>query len=147
MTERPQTAPHPGDPRPNDPRRSAPRATEQRPSDQRPTDQRRTDRPDGRAPSDGGSAAPSALLSDRDLETVTRRWHEIQAGFVDAPQQAVKDADALVADLMERLVQVFAAERHQLESHRSRGDQASTEDLRIALQRYRSFFQRLLAVQ
>jgi hypothetical protein len=106
------------------------------------------------AQADGGQAhqaqadRPPAnqLLSGPDLDAVTRRWHDIQAGFVDAPQQAVKDADALVADLMNRLTQLFAAERRQLESQWSRGDQVSTEELRVSLQRYRSFFQRLLSV-
>jgi sirohydrochlorin ferrochelatase len=68
---------------------------------------------------------------------------EIQVRFVDEPRGAVEDADALVATVMQRLAEGFASERERLEAQRGRG--ISTEDLRVALQRYRSFFQRLLA--
>lgn len=74
------------------------------------------------------------------------RWNDIQTGFVDEPRRAVQDADALVATAMKRLAETFAAERSQLESQWDRGENVSTEDLRVALQRYRSFFSRLLAV-
>jgi hypothetical protein len=74
------------------------------------------------------------------------RWTEVQTGFVDEPRSAVEQADGLVADMMKRLAQVFADERAKLEEQWSRGDDISTEDLRVALQRYRSFFDRLLAV-
>ena len=60
--------------------------------------------------------------------------------------RSTADADALVADLMQGLAQVFSAERRHLEAQWSRGGQASTEDLRVSLQRYRSFFERLLSV-
>jgi hypothetical protein len=73
------------------------------------------------------------------------RWQEIQAGFVDEPRQAVEDADALVADLMRRLAETLAGEREQLESRIGAGGDASTEDLRQGLRRYRSLFERLLA--
>jgi hypothetical protein len=74
------------------------------------------------------------------------RWQEVQTGFVDEPRSAVERADSLVADMMKRLAQVFADERSKLEEQWSRGDDISTEDLRVALQRYRSFMDRLLAV-
>ena len=74
------------------------------------------------------------------------RWQEVQTGFVDEPRNAVERADGLVADMMKRLAQVFADERAKLEEQWSRGDDISTEDLRVALQRYRSFFDRLLSV-
>ena len=64
----------------------------------------------------------------------------------DEPRRAVEDADALVASAMKRMAEVFASERSQLEGQWDRGDDVSTEDLRIALQRYRSFFGRILAV-
>ena len=77
---------------------------------------------------------------------MTTRWRDIQADFVDHPRQAMQDADALVAGLMQHLARTFAQEREQLETQWSRGDQVSTEDLRVSLQRYRAFFERLLSV-
>ncbi len=85
------------------------------------------------------------LLEDEELQAVVGRWKEIQAQFVDDPRNAVQQADVLVADLMQRLARMFAAERGQLESRWSSGEAVSTEDLRQGLQRYRSFFERLLA--
>jgi hypothetical protein len=73
------------------------------------------------------------------------RWQSIQVRFVDEPRQAVEEADSLVAELMQRLAQTFHDERENLESQWSRGDDVSTEDLRVGLQRYRSFFERLLS--
>jgi hypothetical protein len=74
------------------------------------------------------------------------RWDRIQTGFVDEPRQAVQQADELVAQAIKRLAESFAEERNRLESQWSRGDQVGTEDLRVSLQTYRSFFQRLLSV-
>jgi hypothetical protein len=71
-------------------------------------------------------------------------WVEIQTGFVDRPREAVERADGLVADLMQRLAAQFSEERSGLESQWDGGDDVSTEDLRVALTRYRSFFERLL---
>jgi hypothetical protein len=85
------------------------------------------------------------LLEDRELQSIHVRWKDIQAEFVDEPRQAVQDADALVAELMQRLAQMFASEREQLESRWAGGDDVSTEELRHGLRRYRSFFERLLA--
>ena len=73
------------------------------------------------------------------------RWETIQTGFVDDPRQTVEQADELVANVMQRLAEGFAAERERLEQQWGRGEDVSTEDLRIALQRYRGFFQRLLS--
>jgi hypothetical protein len=78
-------------------------------------------------------------------EQCQQRWETIQAGFVDDPQESVERADALVADLMQRLAAVFSAEREQLERQWDTGEDVSTEDLRVALTRYRSFFDRLLS--
>ena len=75
-----------------------------------------------------------------------RAWESIQAGFVDEPRRAVEDADHLVASAMKRLAEMFADERQRLESQWDRGDDVSTEELRVALQRYRGFFGRLLSV-
>jgi len=73
------------------------------------------------------------------------RWETIQTGFVDEPRQTVEQADELVAEVMKRLAEGFATERERLEGQWGRGEDVSTEDLRIALQRYRGFFQRLLS--
>jgi len=73
------------------------------------------------------------------------RWEKIQTGFVDEPRQTVEQADELVAEVMKRLAEGFAGERERLEGQWGRGEDVSTEDLRIALQRYRGFFQRLLS--
>lgn len=85
------------------------------------------------------------LFDDNELGTYRSRWDDVQARFVDDPRGTVKDADALVNDVMERLTQTFTDERSSLESQWSEGKDASTEDLRVAMQRYRSFFARLLA--
>ena len=74
------------------------------------------------------------------------RWDAIQTGFVDEPRKAVEEADAAVAQVIKRLTEVFADERASLEHQWDKGEQVSTEDLRQALKRYRSFFERLLAV-
>jgi hypothetical protein len=86
------------------------------------------------------------LAGDGENERFVARWQEIQAGFVDEPRRAVQDADALVVDLMDRLARVLAEERARLESSPGAGEGVSTEDLRQGLQRYRSLFERLLAV-
>jgi hypothetical protein len=85
------------------------------------------------------------LLPATDRDDFGREWEEIQTGFVDEPRQTVERADALVATVMQRLADGFASERDRLEQHWDRGEDISTEDLRIALQRYRSFFRRLLS--
>ena len=92
---------------------------------------------------DGGRHEP--LLPSDQNRRFTMRWDEIQTGFVDEPRESVEQADALVADLMQRLASNFADERKQLESQWDQGDDVSTEDLRVALTRYRSFFERLLS--
>lgn len=85
------------------------------------------------------------LLPPDQSERFTDRWGQIQTSFVDQPRDAVADADALVADLMQRLAASFSDERERLEAQWDRGDDVSTEDLRVALTRYRSFFDRLLS--
>lgn len=92
------------------------------------------------------SADNTPLLPGNETETLRTRWKEIQTAFVDEPRKAVEQADGLVASAMKRLAEVFAQERSGLEQQWDRGDSVSTEDLRVALQRYRSFFDRLLSV-
>jgi hypothetical protein len=91
------------------------------------------------------SDADESLLPAGDAAKFRKRWEEVQTRFVDEPRGAVEDADSLVAALMQRLADGFAQEREHLEAQWGRGEDISTEDLRVALQRYRSFFQRLLA--
>lgn len=74
------------------------------------------------------------------------RWHALQANFVDDPRAAVGEADSLVAELLHDLAQSFDQARSGLETQWNQGDDVSTEELRITLQRYRSFFERILSV-
>lgn len=91
-------------------------------------------------------AQSSSLLSSEEATALRSRWDAVQTGFVDEPRQAVEQADALVAQAIQRLAETFTAERARLEGQWSRGTDVSTEDLRVALQRYRSFFDRLLHI-
>lgn len=98
---------------------------------------------------DRGVGAESQLepLFDDSVDHEFRsRWREIQTGFVDEPRQAVEQADELVAELMQRLAQSFSEQRNNLEHQWDASDEVSTEELRVALTRYRSFFERLLSV-
>jgi hypothetical protein len=88
--------------------------------------------------------SPELLPREQNAEFQTR-WEKIQTGFVDEPRQTVEQADELVAELMKRLAEGFATERERLEGQWGRGEDVSTEDLRVTLQRYRGFFQRLLS--
>jgi hypothetical protein len=94
--------------------------------------------------SDNPTATPLFVRGDAD--GYRTRWSAIQTGFVDEPRHAVEEADSLVAEVVTRLAESFAGERGRLESAWERNDQVSTEDLRQAMQRYRSFFERLLSV-
>lgn len=88
----------------------------------------------------------TALFSPDEANSLRGQWDSVQVGFVDEPRQAVEKADALVAGAMKRLAEMFAAERERLEKQWDRGDSVSTEELRVALRRYRAFFGRLLSV-
>ncbi|WP_206308666.1 hypothetical protein [Streptomyces sp. A1136] len=92
----------------------------------------------------GGDSGNEPLLAGRDAEDFRTRWSEIQGRFVDDPQDAVRSADTLVAEVMQTLAATFASHKEELEGQWSKGEEVVTEDLRIALQRYRSFFNRLL---
>ena len=100
-----------------------------------------------------GSPTPKAgeeknlpLFAQNDTQDFRSRWEKIQIGFVDEPRTAVVQADELVANAIKRLAEIFAAERQKLETEWDKTDNVSTEDLRVALRRYRSFFDRLLSV-
>jgi len=103
-------------------------------------------------PSMGEAAEPAAsdtsntpLLPSDLSESLGGQWDAIQAQFVDSPRDAVQQADALVANVIQELAKTFADERASLEQQWDRDEDVDTEALRMALQRYRSFFQRLLA--
>ncbi len=113
----------------------------------------------GRSGGDGGSATlagtrasgasaateqPQALLGEEETGTFRARWESIQTGFVDQPRRSVEEADQLVAEVMRRLAETFADARQQLEGQWAGGGEAGTEELRVALQRYRAFFETLL---
>jgi hypothetical protein len=87
-----------------------------------------------------------SLFPHEEADGFRSRWEAIQTGFVDEPKTAVSEADALVAQVVTRLAQVFSDEKTTLEQQWDRGDSVSTEDLRVALKRYRAFFHRLLSV-
>jgi hypothetical protein len=87
-----------------------------------------------------------ALFAPDEAQTLRGRWEKIQIGFVDEPRDSVQQADQLVATVIQRLAEIFASERNRLEGDWGKGDSASTEDLRMALRRYRSLFDRLLSV-
>ena len=87
---------------------------------------------------------PMPLFSEPEMGDFRSQWSKLQTGFVDEPRRTVENADKVVAAVMQRLAEGFANERSGLEKRWDHGDNASTEDLRVALQRYRSFFDRLL---
>lgn len=114
-----------------------------------PTVAQETQRPSGPSPvpqPTGQPTAPASLFPTEDAESLRKQWSDAQAGFVDDPRHAVEQADSLVAGVIKRLTDSFAGERSKLEGQWSRGENVSTEDLRMALQRYRSFFDRLLSI-
>jgi hypothetical protein len=102
------------------------------------------ERPEARRRGDEEPAV--TLFPDKETNDFRKRWTDIQTGFVDEPRRAVEQADALVAEVIKRLAESFAGEHSKLEGQWGRGDDVSTEDLRIALRRYRAFFDRLLSV-
>ena len=98
----------------------------------------------GAAPAMAEEKAP--LFAANESSNLRSQWDSVQVTFVDDPRNAVQKADALVSETIKRLTEVFAGERQKLEEQWGRGADASTEDLRVALRRYRSFFTRLLEI-
>jgi hypothetical protein len=109
------------------------------------SNKRNPDRPNGQA-AEGGASSHAALFPQGESDSFRSRWHDVQSHFVDEPRHAVEEADQLVAAVISRLAEVFAGERDVLEREWSKGQDVSTEDLRQALRRYRSFFDRLLSM-
>jgi hypothetical protein len=93
-----------------------------------------------------GTGDDQELFRDDELQSFRSRWDEVQGRFVDEPRESVQKADDLVSDLVDRLTSGFGQTRSGLEEQWNKGEDASTEDLRVALMRYRAFFQRLLQV-
>ena len=106
----------------------------------------------GTAGATGAATAPAMeseagpLFARSEASELRRRRDAIQVAFVDEPRKAVEEADTLVAGTMKRLAEMFAKERNNLERQWDKGENVSTEDLRLALRQYRSFFSRLLSV-
>ena len=86
-----------------------------------------------------------SLIEEKDIGKYRERWTSIQTHFIDEPRETVSDADTLVAEVIQSLATRFAQERENLEHQWQAGSEVSTEDLRQAMQHYRSFFERLLA--
>jgi len=108
------------------------------------TDQDSADR--GMNGETASSNREAPLFPADQAESFRSRWTAVQSGFVDEPRRAVEQADSLIAEVMKSLAASFAEERQNLERQWDSGDNVSTEDLRVGLQRYRSFFDRLLSV-
>jgi hypothetical protein len=96
--------------------------------------------------SDARDSELSPLFSDDEERDFRNRWKDIQTGFVDEPRRSVEQADELIAKLLQRLAESFSEQRSHLEQQWEKSESASTEDLRLALRRYRSFFDRLLSI-
>jgi hypothetical protein len=94
----------------------------------------------------GEAEAPMALFTPELTQTYRSRWVSIQSSFVDDPRQAVRSGDELVAEVMTNLANTFAEERQRVEAQLDQTGEGSTENLRLALRRYRSFFDRLLSL-
>lgn len=116
----------------------------ERPADQQPPVQQQSVQQQRRVEQGTIGEEQGSFLPDDRMSSLRERWTDVQAAFVDNPQQAVQEAHQLVADLVNQLTQMFTQERTNLESQWKGGGDADTEALRIALQRYRSFFNRLL---
>ena len=97
-------------------------------------------------PQTGETESNAPLFAPNDTQDFRSRWEKIQIGFVDEPRKAVEQSDELVASTIKGLADVFASERQKLEVEWEKNDNVSTEELRVALRRYRSFFDRLLSV-
>lgn len=87
-----------------------------------------------------------ALFGKEQQRRFRSRWDDVQSSFIDEPREAVAEADALVREATDALHSIFERDRRQLEGAWDRGDEVSTEDLRVTLQRYRSFFERVLTI-
>ena len=92
------------------------------------------------------SSAGEPLIPKQQIEQLRTQWNSIQTNFVDQPRKAVEDADSLVAGALKQIQESFVLQRANLEKKWRHGDDVSTEDLRVALQHYRAFFDRLVSM-
>jgi hypothetical protein len=120
------------------------RRSEEESTREEPIRDRQRERPRAAAPET--DTEPTRLFEGDRMTELKRRWTDIQAQFVDDPRDAVKSADSLVDDVIRDLSTLFSDERSKLESQWGKNEEVSTEDLRVALRRYRAFFERLLSV-
>lgn len=88
-----------------------------------------------------------ALFEDEESSRFRTEWLNIQSKFVDNPRASVREADELVASVLKSVTMSFHNRRSSLEKEWNSGGNVSTEDLRVALKRYRSFFDRLLTLE
>jgi hypothetical protein len=119
----------------NEPRRSVPEG-EVTPGEVIPMESRRNVK----------MAAAQPSIVSRESEDLRSRWTAVQANFVDEPRKAVEEADGLVSSAIQQLAENFRNERAQLQGQWSKGGDASTEDLRMVLQHYRTLFDRLMSM-
>lgn len=110
-----------------------------------PLPERKNVRPAAVAATPERQEEKAALFTPSEANELRARWESVQVGFVDEPRQTVEEADELVSLTTKRVAEMFAEQRKKLEQVWDRGDEVSTEDLRVALRRYRSFFLRLLS--
>jgi hypothetical protein len=93
---------------------------------------------------DNVDAGSTPLFADEEAARFRERWVTVQGEFVDRPREAVEQADQLVAHLMQQLASQFSDTRTELEGRWDKEEDVSTEELRVAMTQYRSFFERLL---
>ena len=115
-------------------------AREKAPSDESPPPDRKVDHRGDVAPRGDEPFVAADASRYRD------RWSEIQTGFVDEPGHAVQSAGELLTELIDDLNRRLTTELVDLDARRGASDDESTEDLRVTFQRYRTFFDRLMAV-
>jgi hypothetical protein len=100
-----------------------------------------------KAPADAIREELEPLFENDESEQFRTQWLNIQGKFVDNPRESVREADELVASVLKSVTMSFHNRRSSLEKEWNSGGNASTEDLRLALKRYRSFFDRLLTLE
>jgi len=141
----PPQQPRSGQVPPEQPRPQQPPSGQPRPEHGAPDHGRSGHPPPGQPGGSGQDGRPERLVPADRAEAYGSRWDAVKGAFVDDPRAAVAQADALVGELLDELETVFREQRRRIEQSLD-ADETSTEDLRLALRRYRSFFDRLLSV-
>ena len=88
----------------------------------------------------------TAFIKQNQVEALQSRWQTIQMEFVDKPKGTVAKADQLIEEVIDRLEQLLTQKRDELKQEWGRSDEPTTEELRLALQHYRTFLNQLLSV-